>query len=79
MATKTRRKNSITKFVQDIVDDTKELADDVLDRVRDVEENAHDAVRDIVDDEEETTSADELKELKVAIANLTKKVEKLAA
>jgi hypothetical protein len=82
MATVTkRRKNSVTKFLQDVVDDTKELVDDVLDRARDVEENAHDAVRDIVEDEdnEETTAGEELGELKHAIAQLTKKVDKLAA
>jgi polyhydroxyalkanoate synthesis regulator phasin len=81
MATVTkRRKNSVTKFLQDIIDDSKELVDDVLDRARDVEDSAHDAVRDIVDDEdnEETSSSEELAELKVAIAQLTKKVDKLA-
>jgi polyhydroxyalkanoate synthesis regulator phasin len=80
MATTTkRRKNSITKFLQDIIDDSKELVDDMIDRARDVEDSAHDTVRDIVDDEEsETPSGDELKELKVALAALTKKVDKLA-
>jgi polyhydroxyalkanoate synthesis regulator phasin len=83
MATKTkRRKNSITKFIQDIIDDSKELVDDLIDRASDVEEHAHDAVRDIVDeDDDETTapSGDEVAQLKAALASLTKKVDKLAA
>ena len=81
MATKTkRRKNTVTKFIQDILDDSKELVDDLIDRAQDVEEHAHDAVRDIVDDEEETTapSSDEVAQLKAALASLTKKVDKLA-
>ena len=78
MATKTkRRKNSVTKFLQDIIDDSKELVDDLIDRASDVEESAHDAVRDIVDDEDEASS-DELTDLKAALAELTKKVDKLA-
>jgi hypothetical protein len=33
MATATkRRKNSVTKFLQDIIDDSKELVDDLIDR-----------------------------------------------
>ena len=82
MATTTkRRKNSVTKFIQDIIDDSKELVDDLIDRASDVEEHAHDAVRDIVDEEEtdEAPSSDELAQLKSAIAALSKKVDKLAA
>ena len=80
MATSTkRRKNSITKFLQDIIDDSKELVDDMIDRARDVEDHARDAVRDVVDDDDdETPSSDEVAELKAALASLTKKVEKLA-
>jgi polyhydroxyalkanoate synthesis regulator phasin len=73
-----RRKNSITKFLQDVIDDSKELVDDLIDRATEVEEHAHDAVRDIADDED-TPSGDELAELKAALAELTGKVEKLAA
>ncbi|MHB8690044.1 MAG: hypothetical protein ACYDHH_02250 [Solirubrobacteraceae bacterium] len=82
MATVTkRRNNTVTKFLQDIIDDSKELVDDMIDRARTVEDHARDAVSDIVDDEDETTtpSSDELAELKVALASLTKKVDKLAA
>jgi polyhydroxyalkanoate synthesis regulator phasin len=79
MATATkRRKNSVTKFLQDIIDDSKELVDDMIDRAADAEGNVKDAVRDAVDDESETPSGDELAELKAALADLTSKVEKLA-
>jgi len=80
MATTTkRRKNSITKFLQDVIDDSKDFVDDVLDRVKDVEDNARDAVRNVVDDEDdETTPESEVGELKSAVAALSKKVDKLA-
>jgi polyhydroxyalkanoate synthesis regulator phasin len=81
MATATkRRKNTVTKFIQDVIDDSKELVDDLIDRASDVEGHAHDAVRDVVDEDEDSAapSSDELTQLKAAIASLTKKVDKLA-
>jgi methyl-accepting chemotaxis protein len=80
MATK-RRKNSITKFLQDVIDDSKELVDDLIERAEDVESSVHDTVRDVVDDDDDdgSPSADELAELKTALADLTSKVEKLAS
>jgi polyhydroxyalkanoate synthesis regulator phasin len=79
MATTTRRKNTVTKFLQDIIDDSKELVDDMIDRARDVEDHARDAVKDVVDDDDnETPSGSELSELKAALAELTTKVDKLA-
>ena len=79
MASTRRRSNSVTKFLQDIIDDSKELVDDMIDRARDVEEHARDAVSDVVDDDDDDTpSSDELQELRAALADLTSKVEKLA-
>jgi polyhydroxyalkanoate synthesis regulator phasin len=79
MATTKRRKNSVTKFLEDIIDDSKELVDDMIDRARDVEEHAKDTVRDVADDEDDDTpSSDELESLRAALADLTSKVEKLA-
>jgi hypothetical protein len=46
-----KRKNTFTRFLSDIVDNTKDLADDLLDRAKTVETNAKDAVKDAVDDE----------------------------
>ena len=47
-----KRKNTFTRFISDIVDNTKDLADDLLDRAKTVETNAKDAVKDVVDDNE---------------------------
>ena len=47
-----KRKNTFTRFISDIVDNTKDLADDVLDRAKSVETNAKDAVKDVVEDSE---------------------------
>jgi polyhydroxyalkanoate synthesis regulator phasin len=80
VATTKRRKNSVTKFLQDIIDDSKELVDDMIERAEDVESHAHDAVRDVVDDDDnDTPSSDELTELRAALADLTNKIDKLAS
>jgi hypothetical protein len=47
----TKRRNTITKFLQDIVDNTTDLVNDVVERAESVEENMHDAVRDVADGE----------------------------
>jgi hypothetical protein len=41
-----RRKNTFTRFLEDIVDDTKGLVDDLLDRAKDVERDTREAVTD---------------------------------
>ena len=46
-----KRKNTFTRLISDIVDNTKDLADDLLDRAKTVETNAKDAVRNAVEDE----------------------------
>ena len=46
-----KRKNTFTRFISDVVDNTKDLADDLLDRAKSVESNAQDAVKDAVDSE----------------------------
>src|SRR5207249_3173638 len=46
-----KRKNTFTRFIEDIVDDTKDLVDDILDRAKDLETDAKDAVKDVVDAE----------------------------
>ena len=79
MPTATRRKNTITKFLQDIVDDSKELVDDLIDRARDAEEDIRDAVVDVVSDEDDDTPSNgEVKDLQKALAELTSTVDKLA-
>jgi methyl-accepting chemotaxis protein len=81
MATTGRRKNSLTKFLEDIVDDTKDLVDDLIDRAKDVEENARDTVRDAVaddDDRDDGPSSEELAQLRDSLAALTAKVNELS-
>lgn len=75
-----RRKNTVTKFVQDILDDTKELVDDVIDRARDAEDSVRDGIRDAVDckDDDETPSETDVAGLQTAIAELSAKVDKLS-
>ena len=72
------RKNTLTRFIEDIVDDTKDFVDDVLDRAKDLESNAKDAVTDAVDDDEGQSAADVVS-LKVSLAALQAKVEELTA
>jgi polyhydroxyalkanoate synthesis regulator phasin len=75
------RKNTLTRFLEDIIDDSKDLIDDLIDRAKDVEENAKDAVVDVVDDDEKSDgpSPTELSALQASLADLTAKVSELAA
>ena len=73
------RKNTITRFIEDIVDSTKDFVDDLVDRAKDVEEDVRDAAKNLVDDEDETPKkGSELESLHSAIAELTTKVNELA-
>ena len=73
-----RRSNTFTRFIEDIVDDTKDFVDDVLDRTKSVENNARDAVRDVVDDDDDTSDP-AMASLHASLAELTAKVNQLAA
>jgi len=73
-----KRKNTITRFIEDIVDDTKDLVDDILDRAKDIETDMKDAVTDVVDDDEKSVSSSEVVGLHAALAELTAKVNQLA-
>jgi len=70
-----KRKNTFTRFIEDVVDDTKDFVDDILDRAKDLETDVKDAVKDTVDDDEDAGS---LHALEVALADLTAKVNRLA-
>jgi len=78
-----KRKNTFTRFIEDIVDDTKDFVDDILDRAKDLENDARDAVKDVVDDDEPAgkhgPSSPGVDELHTALAELTAKVNQLAA
>lgn len=76
-----KRRNTFTRFIEDIVDDTKDFVDDVLDRTKDVENHARDAVKDAVDDDESYNGAyptGQMASLENALAELTAKVNQLA-
>ena len=76
-----KRKNTFTRFIEDIVDDSKDFVDDILDRAKDLETDMKDAVKDVVDDDEDDkvpTSVSEVAKLEAALAELTAKVNQLA-
>jgi methyl-accepting chemotaxis protein len=76
-----KRKNTFTRFIEDIVDDTKDFVDDILDRAKDLETDLKDAVKDVVDDDEsdeKVSKSSGVAELQAALAELTAKVNQLA-
>jgi len=74
-----KRKNTLTRFLEDIVDDTKDFVDDILDRAKDLETDVKDAVTDVVDDDEKVSaSSSDVAGLHAAMAELTAKVNQLA-
>jgi hypothetical protein len=76
-----KRRNSLTRFIEDIVDDTKDFVDDILDRAKDLESDLMDAVSDVVDDDGATAavpSGTGVADLQLALAELTVKVNQLA-
>jgi polyhydroxyalkanoate synthesis regulator phasin len=76
-----RRSNSFTRFLEDIVDDTKDFVDDLIDRAKDLEEDTKDAAVDVVGDDEaeKTHSAEEVAALHKTLDELRAKVEELTA
>ena len=74
-----KRKNTLTRFLEDIVDDTKDFVDDILDRAKDLETDVRDAVNDVVDDDEKVSAGSgDVAGLHAALAELTAKVNQLA-
>ncbi|HYH50858.1 MAG TPA: hypothetical protein VEG38_15035 [Acidimicrobiia bacterium] len=80
MASK-RRGNTLTRFLEDIVDDTKDFVDDLLDRAKDLEEDARDAVKDFNDDDDDDdrVSTADVATLRASLASLQAKVDELTA
>ncbi|WP_250285512.1 MULTISPECIES: hypothetical protein [unclassified Frankia] len=79
MATGTRRKNTLTKFISDVIDDSKDLVDDLIDRAKDVENDTRKAVTNVVKEEGDIPSGDDLQDLKKALTELTAKLDQLSA
>jgi polyhydroxyalkanoate synthesis regulator phasin len=72
-----KRKNTLTRFFEDIVDDTKDFVDDLLDRAKDLETDVRDSVKDVVDDDDDASG--DVASLKAHLAALQAKVEELTA
>ncbi|HVW35049.1 MAG TPA: hypothetical protein VHL53_21125 [Acidimicrobiia bacterium] len=75
-----KRKNTFTRFIEDIVDDTKDFVDDIIDRAKDLETDVRDAVKDVIDDDETGSapaSSPDMADLQLALAELTRKVNQL--
>ncbi len=76
-----RRANTLTRFVEDIVDNTKDFVDDIVDRAKDVETDVRKTAKNVVSDDDESPKAakgSEIDALNKAIADLTTKVNQLA-
>jgi hypothetical protein len=79
-----RRGNTFTRFLEDIVDDTKDFVDDLIDRAKDVEDDARDAVTDFVDDDDSDDDAakrdaGEAAALRKQLGELRAKIDQLTA
>jgi DNA-binding ferritin-like protein len=79
VATGKRRRNSITRLIEEVADDAKDLVDDVVDRATDVERDSRKAVRRAVSHDRPDRSAREIDDLKSALDDLTAKVNRLVA
>jgi hypothetical protein len=76
-----KRKNTLTRFLEDIVDDTKDLVDDLLDRAKDLETDVRDSAKNVVDDDDDDNapSPAEVASLKASLSVLQAKVDELTA
>ena len=77
-----RRANTFTRFLEDIVDDTKNLVDDLIDRAKDVETDVRDSVQDVVDDDggdDNDGDAAEAAALRKQLDELRAKIDQLTA
>jgi polyhydroxyalkanoate synthesis regulator phasin len=75
-----RRGNTFSRFLEDIVDDTKDFVDDLIDRAKDVETDTKDAVIDVADDDErEERDENEAAALRKQLDELRAKIDQLTA
>lgn len=76
-----RRRSPVNKLLGSLSDDTKDFVDALTARARSAEEHARDAVRHAVDGDDRAAECDrrEIEELGKALADLTEKVNRLAA
>ena len=79
-----RRGSTFGRFLEDIVDDTKDFVDDLIDRAKDVEDRAQDAVVDLAaaaddDDDADDRDASEAAALRKQLDELRAKIDQLTA
>jgi polyhydroxyalkanoate synthesis regulator phasin len=73
-----RRKNTLTRFLEDIIDDTKDFVDDLVDRAKDAEDDLRDAAKSAVDDDEDdAVPPADIKALQDTLKQLQGKVAEL--
>ena len=77
MPTRTRRRNMMTGFLQDLIDDTKGFVDDLLDRAQELEKDVRDTAAEAYDDKRGPAHADDVAGLRSALSDLTAKVDQL--
>ncbi|MCF7550714.1 hypothetical protein [Pseudonocardia sp. WMMC193] len=75
-----RRSTPLTKFLQDVVDNSKDLVDDLIERGRDLEADARSSLSRAADDRDEEDEEDDedLARLQASLAELSSKVDTLA-
>jgi polyhydroxyalkanoate synthesis regulator phasin len=74
-----RPKNTFTRFLEDIVDDTKDFVDDLIDRSKDVETDISDAVTDPLEDDANDDDRREMEQIRRTLADLRSKVDEMSA
>jgi polyhydroxyalkanoate synthesis regulator phasin len=74
-----RRSNTFTRFMEDIIDDTKDFVDDLIDRSKDIETDTRDAITDAVDDDDaDEDDRQEMEALRATLMELKSKVDELS-
>jgi polyhydroxyalkanoate synthesis regulator phasin len=78
--TRPAKRTGITRFLGNIVDDTKEFIDDVLDRTRDTEHDLRDTARRLLRyDEEDENKKQDIETLKDELDQLAEKITALSS
>ena len=72
-----RRKNTLTRFLEDIIDDTKDFVDDLVDRAKDVEDDVRKSAKNVVSDDDEDEAPADVAALQATLKELQSKVAEL--
>lgn len=77
--TRSTKRTGITKFLGNIIDDTKEFVDDVLDRTRDAERDLRDTARRALRYDDDDSDGDQEQDIEALKEELDQLAEKIAA